>query len=158
MGHSRHAETWPPQVLYEYVPTEERCVVMWSPACPEVSRTCITRISEGWVCRPGSGVSHTAVPRNAALWTVLPLPPEANPDEARQACRPARKVLNMSRSGSFGPRPPISLYCRLPQRLKSSKTKMKKQGRPWAFLHAVSCSMSVPRSIRKFNFCPLMYD
>ncbi|CAE7561553.1 ncsA, partial [Symbiodinium necroappetens] len=43
------------KVLYEYVPAEERCVVMWSPSCPEV---------------------------NAALWTVLPLPPEAPAQEA----------------------------------------------------------------------------
>ncbi|CAE7560763.1 dnaJ [Symbiodinium sp. CCMP2456] len=43
------------KVLYEYVPAEERCVVMWSPSCPEV---------------------------NAALWTVLPLPPEAPSQEA----------------------------------------------------------------------------
>ncbi|CAK9025663.1 unnamed protein product [Durusdinium trenchii] len=48
-----------PQVLYEYVPSqgEGRCVVAWSPSCPEV---------------------------NALLWTVLPLPPD-DPSSLQEA-------------------------------------------------------------------------
>ncbi|CAJ1338584.1 unnamed protein product [Effrenium voratum] len=49
------------KVLYEFVPShggEDRCVVAWSPSCPEV---------------------------NALLWTVLPLPPEHLEVEAAAA-------------------------------------------------------------------------